>query len=79
MNPLVTTPGRKLKIIQAHDPLKHWWSLDEMRHCKKCEQLFPGRDIKVYQDEEEGPYSFHCPNPECEATWADWEYPDLHL
>ena len=80
MFPYVTTPGRKLKIIQAHDPYKQWWSLDETRFCKKCEHLFIGRDLRILvADENDAQYYFHCPTPECESSWEHWEYPELHL
>jgi len=78
MRPVITTPGRKLKLFQAHDPLKQWWSLDELRFCRKCEHLFIGGSIKVLRDDNDG-YHFQCPTDECDATWDDWEYPDLHL
>jgi hypothetical protein len=78
VRPLVTTPGRKLKLLQRHDPLKQWWSLDEMRFCARCEHLFLGTEIRFMEDELATVY-FHCPTHECEGGLLDWEYPDLHL
>ena len=75
---LPQTPGRKLKLFQANDPYKQWWSLDELRFCAKCGHLFIGRDIWLTEDEM-GTITFHCPTPECPATWIDWEYPELHI
>jgi hypothetical protein len=75
---LPQTPGRKLKLFQATDPFKQWWSLDEMRFCAKCEHLFLGRDIRLSEDED-GTIQFHCPTLNCPGSWADWEYPELHL
>jgi len=72
------TPGRKLKLFQATDPYKQWWSLDEMRFCAKCEHLFIGGDIKLTEDED-GNIHFRCPTLDCQGTWIDWEYPELHL
>ena len=41
--PLPETLGRKLLLFQQSDPLKHWWSLGEMRMCKRCEVDFHGK------------------------------------
>jgi hypothetical protein len=75
---LPQTDGRKLLLFRARDPLKYWWSLDEMRFCGKCEHLFLGRDIKLTEDEE-GEVYFHCPTFGCASSWEDWQYPELHL
>ena len=75
---LPLTAGRKLRLFQASDPYKQWWSLEELRFCAKCEHLFIGRDIKVFEDGEGG-VSFACPTLGCDGTFADWEYPQLHL
>jgi hypothetical protein len=76
--PLFTTFGRKLKLLQAHDPLKQWWSLDEMRFCARCQHLFLGRDIKFFEDESQV-VRFRCPTFDCEGGFEDWQYPQLHL
>jgi hypothetical protein len=75
---LPLTAGRKLRLFQANDPLKQWWSLEELRFCAKCECLFIGREIKVFEDAD-GNISFQCPTLRCPASFADWEYPQLHL
>jgi hypothetical protein len=75
---LPETAGRKLKLFQAHDPLKHWWSLGEMRFCTKCEHLFTGHDIRVTLDDDDE-VEFHCPTLNCKGQWEDWQYPNLHL
>lgn len=72
------TGGRKLRLFQASDPLKQWWSLDEARFCKRCEHLFLGRDIQVLEDEA-GQVHFRCPTLRCDGGFEDWEYPQLHL
>lgn len=78
MSALPQTPGRKLKLFQASDPLKEWWSLGEMRFCAKCEHLFTGHDIKITVNQM-GDLQFHCPTYRCAGQWADWQYPQLHL
>ncbi len=75
---LPQTDGRRLKLFQASDPFKQWWSLDEMRFCARCERLFLGREIRLTEDDT-GNVIFHCPTPGCEGTWTDWQYPELHL
>jgi hypothetical protein len=75
---LPLTAGRKLRLFQASDPYKQWWSLEELRFCAKCERLFIGRDIKVVEDVN-GNITFHCPTLGCVSSFADWEYPQLHL
>lgn len=75
---LPQTEGRKLRLFQTSDPFKQWWSLDEMRVCSKCEHLFLGREIRLSEDES-GTVHFHCPTFRCDGTWADWDYPELHL
>ncbi len=78
MSSLPQTPGRKLKLFQASDPLKQWWSLDEARICTVCGHLFLGREIKLSEDRH-GVIHFHCPSLNCQGGWEDWEYPELHL
>ncbi len=78
MSSLPQTDGRKLKLFQASDPLKYWWSLDEMRFCTRCGHLFIGRDIKLVEDER-GTIHFRCPTMGCAGSWEDWQYPELHL
>ncbi len=78
LHPLFTTPGRKLKLLQAHDPLKQWWSLDEMRFCARCQHLFLGRDIRFLADATDAVH-FRCPTFDCNGGFEDWQYPELHL
>jgi hypothetical protein len=78
MSGLPQTPGRKLRLFQESDPLKHWWSLGELRFCAKCEHLFTGHDIRVSEDAH-GRIRFHCPTLKCDGQWEDWQYPELHL
>jgi hypothetical protein len=72
------TQGRKLQLFRENDPFKQWWSINEMRFCAKCGHLFLGRDIKVLQDENFAWY-FQCPTFNCDSSWEDWQYPELHL
>lgn len=76
--PLPETPGRKLILFQQSDPLKDWFSLGEMRWCRKCEHLFTGHDIRLSEDDL-GEVHFHCPTQGCGGSWPDWQYPELHL
>ena len=78
MSFLPLTDGRKLRLFQEHDPLKTWWTLDELRFCACCEHLIVGRDIKIDQDEDMV-FHFHCPTFGCEGGFTDWQYPELHL
>jgi hypothetical protein len=75
---LPQTDGRRLRLFQSADPLKEWWSLDEMRFCARCERLFIGREIKL-SERDDGSIEFHCPTQGCPGGWADWQYPQLHL
>ena len=75
---LLLTPGRKLRLFRDSDPYKQWWTLDEARFCARCEHLFLGRDIRVFEDER-GNVRFQCPTFRCEGGFADWQYPQLHL
>jgi hypothetical protein len=75
---LPETAGRKLRLFQISDPLKHWWSLGEMRFCAKCEHLFTGHDIRISLNKNDEA-QFHCPTQNCPGQWKDWEYPNLHL
>lgn len=78
MHAVFLTNGRKLKLFRTSDPLKQWWSLDELRFCAKCEHLFIGREIKIFEDDDMN-YHFRCPTFGCEGGFEDWQYPDLHL
>ena len=78
MYPLSLTDGRKLRLLQAHDPLKQWWAIDELRFCAKCEHLFMGRDIRFFEDDNLVVH-FRCPTVGCEGRFAEWQYPQLHL
>ena len=78
MGSLPESAGRKLRLFQAADPLKHWWSLDELRSCAKCERLFSGHEIRL-TEADDGTVHFHCPTFTCDSQWEDWQYPRLHL
>ncbi|MEO7933857.1 MAG: hypothetical protein ABIT76_11935 [Chthoniobacterales bacterium] len=78
MSGLFLTAGRRLRLLAENDPHTHWWSLDETRFCNRCEHLIVGRDIVITLDEHEAPH-FACPSFRCPGTFANWEYPQLHL
>ena len=75
---MLLTSGRKLRLFQASDPHKQWWMLDEARFCARCEHLFLGRDVRVFEDEK-GTIHFRCPTFRCDGGFVDWQYPQLHL
>ena len=75
---MLLTSGRKLRLFRDSDPYKQWWSLDETRFCARCEHLFLGRDVRVFEDEK-GDIHFRCPTFRCDGGFADWQYPQLHL
>jgi hypothetical protein len=75
---LPESQGRKLLLFQQSDPFKRWWSLGEMRICRKCNRLFTGFDIRV-EEAADGTIRFHCPTENCDGSWADWDYSQLHL
>lgn len=76
--PLIVVAGRKLALLRGGDPYKQWWSLDETRFCSRCEHLFIGRDLRLFEDEKSNVH-FACPTLHCEGSFADWQYPALHL
>lgn len=78
MSGLFLTSGRRLRLLDQNDSYTQWWSLDETRFCKKCEHLIIGKDIQITLDDDETPH-FACPSFRCQGTFADWEYPQLHL
>jgi len=78
VGPLPETAGRKLRLFQASDPVKHWWSLGELRFCAKCERLFSGHEIRLVPGADDC-VQFRCPTLNCDGQWEDWQYPQLHL
>ena len=78
LHPLFTTDGRKLRLLQTHDRLKQWWTLDELRFCAKCQHVFPGRDIRFMEDKFQVVH-FRCPTYDCDGGFEEWQYPRLHL
>ena len=63
----------KLSALQAIDPLRRWYSLDDWRVCILCDKTITGRMIDVCKDRH-GTYEVHCPTPGCPATARDWFY-----
>ena len=78
LSAMLLTSGRKLRLFRDSDPYKQWWTLDETRFCARCEHLFLGRDVRVFEDENGGIH-FRCPTFRCDGGFADWQYPQLHL
>jgi hypothetical protein len=66
-------PEEKLAILQAADPRRKWYSLDDQRVCVLCGRAITGRQIEIRRDSG-GRYSLKCPTPGCAALPNDWFY-----
>jgi hypothetical protein len=66
-------PEDKLAILQASDPRRKWYSLDDHRVCVLCDRTISGRQITV-NAEPAGNYSVHCPTEGCPSVPSDWFY-----
>jgi hypothetical protein len=63
----------RLEILQAADPRRKWYSLDDQRVCVLCHRAITGRQIEITPNSAGG-YSLHCPTPDCPAVPSDWFY-----
>ena len=69
---------KKLRALQANDPFRKWYSLDDQRLCILCEKVITGRMIDVRQDSK-GNYWLNCPTPGCAGSPRDWfTHKDIH-
>ncbi len=66
-------PEEKLEILQAVDPRRKWYSLDDQRVCVLCERAISGRQIAITRDAS-GAYAAHCPTEGCASVPGDWFY-----
>jgi hypothetical protein len=66
-------PEEKLAILQAADPRRKWYSLDDQRVCVLCGRAITGRQIEIRRDSV-GRCSLKCPTPGCTALPNDWFY-----
>jgi hypothetical protein len=66
-------PEAKLAILQAGDPRRKWYSLDDARICVLCDRAITGRQIEIVSDSAGG-YSLRCPTPGCPSLPSDWFY-----
>lgn len=66
-------PEEKLAILQAADPRRKWYSLDDQRVCVLCDRAITGRQIEITRGPA-GVYSLHCPTPGCPSVPSDWFY-----
>jgi hypothetical protein len=66
-------PEEKLALLQAADPRRRWYSLDDQRVCVLCDRTITGRQIEIVHDGAGG-CSFHCPTEGCPALPSDWFY-----
>ena len=63
----------KLAILQAADPRRKWYSLDDQRVCVLCGRTITGRQVEIRR-EPGGGHSVHCPTTGCPALPSDWFY-----
>jgi hypothetical protein len=66
-------PEEKLAILQAADPRRKWYSLDDQRVCVLCGRTITGRQIEVTRDSRGG-YSLNCSTEGCSSLPNDWFY-----
>jgi hypothetical protein len=66
-------PEEKLAILQAADPRRKWYSLDDQRVCVLCDRAITGRQIEITCDST-GAFSLRCPTPGCQSVPSDWFY-----
>ena len=66
-------PEEKLAILQAGDPRRKWYSLDDQRVCVLCGRAITGRQVEIKLDSA-GAYSLHCPTSGCPSMPNDWFY-----
>lgn len=63
----------RLEILQAADPRRKWYSLDDQRVCVLCNRAITGRQIEITRDSA-GAFSLRCPTPGCPSVPSDWFY-----
>jgi len=66
-------PEERLAILQAADPRRKWYSLDDQRVCVLCGRAITGRQIEITRDSTDG-YSLRCPTEGCRSLPNDWFY-----
>jgi hypothetical protein len=66
-------PEEKLAALQATDPRRKWYSLDDERICVLCDRAITGRQIVVISASGGG-YSLRCPTEGCPSLPSDWFY-----
>jgi len=60
----------RLKILQAADNYRPWYSLDDQRVCAVCMRTIDGRRIEIKGGR--GNYTLHCPTPGCLSNFRHW-------
>jgi hypothetical protein len=66
-------PEEKLAILQATDPRRKWYSLDDQRVCVLCGRTITGREVEITRDSGGG-CSLKCPTRGCSSLPNDWFY-----
>jgi hypothetical protein len=67
------SPEEKLALLQAADPRRKWYSLDDERVCVLCDRAITGRQVQVVRGDENR-YALRCPTEGCLSLPSDWFY-----
>ncbi|MBA3650536.1 MAG: hypothetical protein H0W66_03390 [Chthoniobacterales bacterium] len=71
--PLTLSAAEKLDALREVDIFHRWQSIDEQRYCRRCGQLFIGRQINVFRGwRDQGPYRLQCPTEGCPSVPIEW-------
>lgn len=71
--PLTLSAAEKLDALREVDIFHRWHSIDEQRYCRRCGQLFTGRQISVFRGwRDHGPYRLECPTEGCPSVPIEW-------
>jgi hypothetical protein len=60
----------RLKLLRAHDHLRTWTSLNDVRTCICCGRKLTGRRLQIWACA--GEFVFRCPTPDCAGELADF-------
>src|SRR3954464_4070022 len=75
--PLALSPEDNLDILCHLDEFRFWHSLDDQRHCGRCDEIIAGRQILVLEcPGTRGRMRLQCPTPGCASAPGDWAYVD---
>jgi hypothetical protein len=63
----------RLNLLRAHDHLRTWTSLNDVRTCICCGRKLTGRRLQVFECA--GVYTFRCPTVGCAGELNDFVMP----